>query len=572
MDSIGRIQIEREIGRGGMGVVYKGYDSYLQRHVAVKSLLSADTTSDSWETSLKRLEVEARAAARLNHPNIVTVYDVLTQPNSLYVVMEFVEGQSVEAVSPEGSFAGAPFVSKLITECAAALDHAHARGVVHRDIKPANLLLDQTGAAKIADFGIAKLSDSTAALTQGQAIGTLSYMSPEQLTGQLVDGRTDQYSLAVVACRLLTGTRQRTGLPSQMNPALAPAVDAVLGRAMAMDPSSRYETCSQFASDLSAALARSNETTLTTPLRPQPEPKRTHTGWFAAVGAVVALAAGGGYYALSHRTPVEPARLAPIPVQAETKSAPPVAKEAAPVAAKPTATPAPSPIQPTAIAPGTSKVNLKDGLAYAWVPPGTFTMGCSALDAECNPDEKPAHKVTLTHGFWIGKTEVTQDAFQRVRGANPSMTVGAGLPVERVPWMAARQFCEAVGMRLPAEAEWEYAARAGDLSSRYGAPNAIAWFMAESDQHTHQTGQKRANALGLHDMLGNVWEWVADWYGPYSAAAVTDPTGPATGDAHVVRGGAFNTPRKEIRVSVRDKIVTGNRRPNTGFRCAGNSL
>jgi serine/threonine-protein kinase len=134
METIGRIQIEREIGRGGMGVVYKGFDPFLDRHVALKSVLPPQNSDQSWEVSVKRLEQEARAAARLNHPNIVTVYDVIPAADSFCVVMEFVEGTSLEAACPEGTCASPEFVARIIGECAAGLDHAHSRGVIHRDI------------------------------------------------------------------------------------------------------------------------------------------------------------------------------------------------------------------------------------------------------------------------------------------------------------------------------------------------------------------------------------------------------------------------------------------------------
>ena len=183
-------------------------------------------------------------------------------------------------------------------------------------------------------------------------------------------------------------------------------------------------------------------------------------------------------------------------------------------------------------------INPKDGLPYVSIEAGSFVMGCSGGDGQCDPDEKPAHRVTITRGFRIGATPVTQAAYQRVIGSNPSNFKGPQLPVETVSWDDARKYCSAVGMRLPTEAEWEYAARAGTTGARYGELDAIAWYGGNSGSKTHDVGTKQPNAWGLYDMLGNVWQWTADWYGPYAATAATDPAGAASGERRSLRGGS----------------------------------
>jgi len=202
-----------------------------------------------------------------------------------------------------------------------------------------------------------------------------------------------------------------------------------------------------------------------------------------------------------------------------------------------------------------AKLNPKDGLTYIWIAPGSYTMGCSPGDRECLPPERPARQITVSKGFWIGRTEVTQDAYQRVAGRNPSSHRGARLPVDRISWNDAHKYCETVGMRLPTEAEWEYAARAGTSSARYGPLESAAWFDVNSRDTTHEVARKQSNGYGLYDMLGNVWEWVDDWY--------QDPGN------KVLRGGSFYSLASDVRVSSRIWASPETARRDIGFRCAG---
>ena len=179
---------------------------------------------------------------------------------------------------------------------------------------------------------------------------------------------------------------------------------------------------------------------------------------------------------------------------------------------------------------------------FVSIPPGNFLMGCSADDRDCNADEKPAHSVWITRPFEIGKYQVTQAEYEAVTTVNPSHSKGANLPVEGVSWDDAHRFCELVNTkrdgyryRLPTEAEWEYAARAGSVSCRYGPSEEIAWSRDNSLGKTHPVGEKKPNAFGLHDALGNVWEWVEDWYSLtyYKHSPEADPKGPDSGEYRV---------------------------------------
>jgi formylglycine-generating enzyme required for sulfatase activity len=199
-------------------------------------------------------------------------------------------------------------------------------------------------------------------------------------------------------------------------------------------------------------------------------------------------------------------------------------------------------------------------------------MGCSPGDDECEPRENPVHKVRITRGFWLGQTEVTQAGFEKVMRGNPSVFKGRAYPVEAVTWNQAHNYCDAVDGRLPTEAEWEYAARAGSTGSRYGDLDAIAWHKGNSGDQTHSVKQKQPNSWGLYDMLGNVWEWVADWleekyYQSLSLPAI-DPKGPPSGTYRVFRGGSFCGSPRGVRASYRYRGTPESRNVCIGFRCA----
>ncbi len=239
-------------------------------------------------------------------------------------------------------------------------------------------------------------------------------------------------------------------------------------------------------------------------------------------------------------------------------------------------TPAAQPSFPKVQAPhtGQAMVNPVDALTYVWIPQGTFAMGCSAGDNDCDRDEKPSHQVTITKGFWMGQTPVTQEAYQRITGKSPGYFKGLKFPVESVSWDEAQTYCQATGMRLPTEAEWEYAARAGSKMNRYGEVDQIAWFGANSENKTHEVMQKQPNAWSLYDMLGDVWEWTADWYGAYPVenqpdGNQSDPKGPSAGKVRTLRGGSWGNGPAFVRVSVRSANEPENRSNIVGFRCAG---
>jgi len=224
--------------------------------------------------------------------------------------------------------------------------------------------------------------------------------------------------------------------------------------------------------------------------------------------------------------------------------------------------------------------NPKDGLKYVWIPPGTFMMGCSPGDDVCQNNERPAHQVTITRGFWMGQTPVTVGAYKRFSADTghrmpeaPNFNSGwshENMPIVDVTWNDAQAYCGWMGGRLPSEAEWEYAARGGSTQARYGPLDEVAWYGENSGGGTHDVAQKRANAFGLYETLGHVFEWVNDWYDAhyYQSSPSQDPAGPSTGQYHILRGGSWYA-GPYFRVSLRIDVVGPLVMDGVGCRCVG---
>jgi serine/threonine protein kinase len=275
MPQIGRYQVVRELGRGAMGIVFEARDPLIDRTVAVKTI-RLDTLGDASEAEglQERLFREARSAGALSHPGIVVVHDLGRHEDVAYIAMERVDGPTLEHVLATGGIPKRDEALRILRQTAAALDYAHQRGVVHRDIKPGNLMLDRTGSGaqvKITDFGIAKIASTQQLTRTGTVMGTPSYMSPEQITAQPLDGRADQFSLAVIAFEMLAGARPfradtLAGLVHQivyedrasarsLRAELPATVDEVLRRGLAKNAAERYPSCMAFVEDLERGLA-----------------------------------------------------------------------------------------------------------------------------------------------------------------------------------------------------------------------------------------------------------------------------------------------------------------------------
>ena len=271
---LGRYQLEREIGKGAMGVVYLGRDPTIGRVVALKTLaLGREFEGGALIDARARFFREAESAGRLQHPNIVTIFDAGEGHGLAYIAMEFLNGSDLTHACREESLLPVTTVLSIAARVADALDYAHAHNVVHRDIKPANIMFDaQSDTVKVTDFGIARITDSSKTRT-GLVLGTPSFMSPEQLAGKKIDGRSDLYSLGVTVFQLLTGSLPLRGesltelmhriasvdAPDirQMRPDLSSEVAQVVAMALKKLPEARYQTGRQFAAALRQAAAGS---------------------------------------------------------------------------------------------------------------------------------------------------------------------------------------------------------------------------------------------------------------------------------------------------------------------------
>jgi len=304
-----------------MGIVYKALDPDIERDVAIKTI-RFDTLTDGTakDDLMARFIREARAAGKLAHPNIITVYDVGREKDVTYIVMQYIEGQSLQALIDSGKRFSSQEIIEIMRPIGHSLDYAHANGIIHRDIKPANIMIDASGKPFLADFGVARIETST--MTQaGTTVGTLSYMSPEQVQGQTVDGRADIFALGVILYELLSGKKPFLGdnistivykivheeprRITEVNQDLPGGYELVIKKALAKNPEERYQTCQEMVSDL-----ENSEKILEQTLAYETEKaKVTSSEAKRKLGFVLALAffgmavvAGGAYLILSPKS------------------------------------------------------------------------------------------------------------------------------------------------------------------------------------------------------------------------------------------------------------------------------
>jgi serine/threonine-protein kinase len=557
----GRYEIEEWLAQGGMSTVYKATDPNLRRTVAIK--LIHPHLSGSAEF-VQRFEQEAAAVAQLRHPNIIQVHDFNHEGDTYYMVLEYVDGQTLQhllkALNSAGQRLSLTQVIEIMTTICEAVAYAHQRGMIHRDLKPANVMLNRQGQPILMDFGVAKMLGETHFTATGAIIGTARYMSPEQGTGESVDIRTDIYSLGVMLYEMLGGQPPfeadsavavlmkhiNEPVPNirQLNADLPDELVVVVEKALAKEPDDRYQTAAQMAAALRAvdvhrrAIAPVSSTevpesepgdhdlTLVAPgasPAPQVAEKRNRRPWIVAatLGAIFVVALGIGLIFAAWQ-------MAGQNISAEGASLPP----------------------------GDGMVRVNEGV---------YLVG---LD---NVDKQHAVPRQADLGeFWIDQYEVMNAQYAEFLAdtdhtppANwPDGKLPQGQethPVSGVTWELAADYCEWAKKRLPTEAEWEVAAR---------GPQGLLYPWGD-DQHavelprggTYTIGSIPTNRspFGAFDMAGNVWEWVGDTYAPIKA------------DHRVLRGGASGflkdmAYRLEGDPSLPTMIATA------GFRCAADEV
>ena len=581
--------LQAVIGHGGFGIVYRAGHNNLDLTVAIKEYLPIElavregttvqprsaTVQGDFDDGLRRFRDEAQALIDLDsHPNIVSCRDFFRAHGTAYLVMTYEDGQSLAEVLAKREADGRPFgESDLLAVMVPVLEglaRVHAAGMLHRDVKPSNILIRrQDGRPVLIDFGTAK--HASAKVSKSQAPYTEGYAALEQVadTGTLGPW-TDMYGAGAVMWRMVAGGSRPWEPPHPVR--VEQRSHAVVAEADDPMPSASELGKGRFPAQLLDAIDRCLRLRETERIRGSHELLRVF---------------GSTVNQSQSQMPMEPV----LSSGAGTVAAHQGGQSRA----------APAPLVPRGGRLGLRKVGLAGlavglglalatwwssggqatwtnslGMEFVRIPSGSFEMGSPGDEAGRLRGEVQ-HEVRISEGFWMKKYEVTQSEWEAVMGTNPSRFSDCGpqCPVERVSWYRVHAFIGRLNdrdsgtgyaYRLPTEAEWEYAARAGTTGPQYGELDDIAWFWGNSSAATHPVGQKKANAWGLHDMLGNVFEWTSDWYGAYPLGSVTDPQGAAAGSGRVVRGGGWHNPRGDVRSAERSAASPESRGDSIGFR------
>lgn len=541
-----------------MGVVYLAEDVLFGRMVALKIM----PTSLLDHFASARFRQEARLASKISHPSVAQVYEFGENNGRHFIAIEYVDGRTLRELISSDTLTVARII-EIAVAIASALKAAHELGIAHRDIKPENIAVTKNGFLKVLDFGLAKVlptaeseqADTMLETMPGMLMGTSSYMSPEQVRGNSTDHRTDIWSFGIVLFEMLTGTRPFVGEtssdvrasilrdePIKISP-VSGKFDAIVGKCLQKEPEERYQHIDEITSDLSKLSFDPNDTTPAVEVTGSSRLDMSTMAPISGSSTNASFEAAGGIKAFLRRIFVRRsllmdgflliAGIVGFPILYFSSYSPFQRTDSQLVANDQVE------VQPSPTPPGTVRTNSL-GMDFVYIPPGEFIMGSD----EGPENERPAHKVTISEGFWMSKYEVTEAQYYALDKNYPKLNTGCNnCPVENVTWYMAKELV----LRLnkvndgflyssPSEAEWEYAARAGSTGPFYGKLNDIMWFSDNSDYQKQPVGQKMPNAWGLYDMHGNAWEWCEDVYLKDYTATPTD------GSPNITRGNPQNHP------------------------------
>ncbi len=509
MNQIREYKIKNKIGEGGMGEVYLAEDENLGRQVAIK-MLAPELMRNA--ELVERFKQEARLQASLIHPNIVALYTFFMHENMLYMVMEYAQGITLKEVIKQKGKLDESTAKHLMLQILEGVGFAHQLGIVHRDLKPSNIMVSKDGKIKIMDFGIAKVLGDRGMTKTGTKMGTLCYMSPEQVKAEKdIDQRTDIYSLGIIYYEMLTGK-----VPFNT------------------DTESDFEVMSQIVhGDLSNVLNKYDIEQKTSAIITKMTKNQKIERYVTCYNCTEEIK-GNGY--IKQNEPV--IKIKEIAIEKEEEKS--------------------NIIQPEMI----------------YVEGGSFTrysynsFGFGKKEHVITLDSFYIGKYPITQKEW---TSIMGNNPSHFKGDNlPIENVSwddAQQFIKKLNQKTGKNY------RLPTEAEWEYAARGGNKSKGYtyaGSNNIdeVAWYSSNSNNKTHEVGTKRPNELGIYDMSGNVWEWCNDWYDEnyYRNSPSNNPKGPGSGTYRVLRGGSWDFNDYGSRSVDRDRYNPNNWSDYVAFR------
>jgi formylglycine-generating enzyme required for sulfatase activity len=587
--------------QGGFGRAFIGVDEALpsRPYCVIKQFFPADLSS-----AVKAAELFQQEAVRLDdlgkHPQIPTLFAHLEHNGCQYLIQEFVDGQDLlKELHEQGAFSEAK-IRMLLADLLPVLQFIHDRNVIHRDIKPENIIRRRsntsssiaTGNHVLVDFGAAKFVTAAAMMETGTRIGSAVYVAPEQVRGKAIFA-SDLYSLGVTCIHLLTNVSPFELMDMDgnwiwrdflENTSISPILGQILDRMIVSAPSQRYQTAQTVLNDLKNLTDSSSQShrpifqrstylktgvktqimPIASPLTPpNSQPNRAiapQLSQFSFETAIVTV----------NRNAIGKFTKNQLQISTRQKIGKIYIETLGNVQGKPI------------------------GLEMVFIPAGRFQIGSPMNELEHSEEESPRHILNIP-AFFMSRFPITQRQWKKLMDNNPSIFIGNGdRPVETVTWDDAQSFCQKLAQqtgrpyRLPSESEWEYACRAGTLTA-FGFGETIAANLANyngaspykfalqsnSNSSTTEVGTYPANAFGLHDMHGNVWEWCADnWHDDYDLLPKDGSAWTQGGDrsCRVIRGGSWHDPAHYCRSAKRSRNATSQGDRNTGFRIAVNLI